>query len=141
MTGAPPVGHPEKQAANTSDPSILQSIPNQKQKSASFQVPPSTVHTDLPSTQFSLPPRPSAKQPTIPTSIPPTSTTTPSLQNKIGLKMDENLLGKSHPNHKFLLSLLPDPQSAPPNIYGESPDMLATPVHKINSDRIEHNYK
>ena len=55
--------------------------------------------------------------------------------------MDDNLLGKFHPNQKFLLSLLPEPQSAPPNDYGESLNMIVPPVHKINSDHIEHNYK
>ena len=43
----------------------------------------------------------------------------PILQNKIGIKIDSQLIGK-HPQTKdFLLILLPNPQESPPNKIGE----------------------
>ena len=113
MKGVSALKHPDKPA-----------IFHQNPKSVSFS-PTKNLQENInllpkpPSSELQLPPRPSAKLPTIPLLPPPLTSQKPSLQNRIGLEMDNNLLGKFSVSDSLLEKQLPEPQSAPPNIYGE----------------------
>ena len=56
----------------------------------------------------------------------------PNLQNKIGKKLDEDLLGKSAKFQRNDISyLIPDQQEAPPNIYGKKKHLFKTSILNI----------
>ena len=70
-------------------------------------------------TNTSLPPQPSAIH--TPCTIQPSKRikSKPIIQNKIGIKINSQLLGKPPQIEDLLLLLLPDPQESPPNKIGE----------------------
>ena len=116
MTGVSSLQHPDNKAISfTTQPSATK-ISFPKPALQNFTSP--VTVDEFPPRHVTLPPKPSAKSTPIPAGNPPSFPATTSLQNKIGRNMDEKLLGKS--NQKFLSSLLPEPQSAPPNDYGKS---------------------
>ena len=86
------------------------------------QIPP---HYD-PTTNTSPSPRPPAIHTPCPIQPSKHSKSKPTLQNKIGIKIDSQLLSKPPQIKDLLLLLLKNPQEAPPNKIGEHCTLLTS---------------
>ena len=91
-----------------------------------------TPHHDQ-TTNTSLPPRPSAIHTPFPIQPSKHIKSKPILQNKIGIKMDSQLLGKPPQIEDLFLLLITDPQKAPPNKIGEHCTLLTACLVKLSS--------